>query len=429
MTKASVLRAEDGLPRGVHGAADSRFANVAKVFSGLFPGRRFGGGALSVFIDGRPVVDIWTGWSDRAGETPWCADTGAMVFSATKGVAATVIHRLTDRGLLEYDEPVATFWPEFGVKGKGKITVRDVLRHRAGLSHLKGVTKDELLDHELMESKLASASVDYLRGWPAYHALTYGWLLSGLARSVTGMGMRELIREEVARPLDTDGLHLGRPPANSPTKVAQILVPQSARANPVFNFVAPKVAGLPLSGAFGAMFFPGIKSFVQGDIPFLDGEIPAANGVVTARGLAKMYAAIANGGSIDGTQFLSEEMAQGLIGHPRLLPDMNIVVPMPFHLGYHESPIPGLLKGFGHIGLGGTLGWADPASGSAFAFVHNRLLTPMVLDMASFAGLARPIRSAISAARHAGALAVPRYGGRYRSPGERAAPKKRLATR
>ena len=123
--------------------------------------------------------------------------------------------------------------------------------------------------------------------------------------------MRELIREEVARPLDTDGLHLGRPPAGSPTKVAQILAPQSTRGNPVFNFVAPKVAGLPLSGALGAMFFPGIKSFVQGDIPFLDGEVPAANGVVTARGLAKMYAAIANGGKIDDTQFLVRRAGAG----------------------------------------------------------------------------------------------------------------------
>jgi CubicO group peptidase (beta-lactamase class C family) len=176
------------------------------------------------------------------------------------------------------------------------------------------------------------------------------------------------------------------------------------------------------------MFFPGIKSFVQGDIPFLDGEVPAANGVVTARGLAKMYAAIANGGTIDDTEFLSDDLAQGLIGNPKPWPDLNIGVPMPFHLGYHESPIPGLLKGFGHIGLGGTLGWADPASGSAFAFVHNRLLTPMVLDMASFAWLARPMRNAITAARHAGALAVPRYGARYREVGQKAA-KKRLAGR
>ena len=164
------------------------------------------------------------------------------------------------------------------------------------------------------------------------------------------------------------------------------------------------------------MYFPGIRSFVQGDIPFLDGEVPAANGVVTGRGLAKMYAAIANGGVIDGEQFLSPEMADGLIGKPKVRPDLNMVVPMPFHLGYHESPIPGLLKGFGHIGLGGTLGWADPATGSAFGFVHNRLLTAMVLDMGSFAGIARPMRSAISAARSAGAMTVPRYGATFREP-------------
>ncbi|MGV0795896.1 serine hydrolase domain-containing protein, partial [Mycolicibacterium elephantis] len=208
MTKASLLRAREGLPRGVLGAADPRFGTVMRVFARMFPGRRFGGGALAVFIDGRPVVDVWTGWSDRRGERLWTADTGAMVFSATKGVTATVIHRLADRGLLDYDEPVATYWPAFAANNKGDITVRDVLRHRAGLSHLPGgLTRDELLDHEVMEAKMAAAAPDYLRGRPAYHALTYGWLLSGLARSVTGHGMRELIREEVARPLNTDGLH------------------------------------------------------------------------------------------------------------------------------------------------------------------------------------------------------------------------------
>jgi CubicO group peptidase (beta-lactamase class C family) len=430
MTPASLLRANDGLPRGIQGAADPRFARVMRLFAQLFPGRRFGGGALSVYIDGRPVVDVWTGWSDRAGEEHWTADTGAMVFSATKGVAATVIHRLVDRGLLDYDVPVSEYWPEFGANGKSEITVRDLLRHRSGLSHLKGVTKTELMDHLLMEERLAAAPVDHLRGFPAYHALTLGWLLSGLARAVTGIGMRELIRTEVARPLDTDGLYLGRPPADAPTKVAQILAPQSTRPNPLFNFIAPKVAGLPFSGAFGSMYFPGIKSFVQGDIPFLDGEVPAANGVVTSRGLAKMYAALANSGSIDGTQFLSSELARGLAGRRRVMPDLNVVVPMPFHLGYHESPIPGLLRGFGHIGLGGTLGWADPETGSAFGFIHNRLLTPMVLDMASFAALARPMRSAIANARHSGALEVPRYGATYREPGGRTgSPKKRAAGR
>jgi CubicO group peptidase (beta-lactamase class C family) len=430
MAMTSLLRAEEGLPGGMLGAADPRFANVVRIFGGLFPGRRFGGGSLVVYIDGKPVVDVWTGWSDRAGQVPWTANTAAMVFSATKGVAATVVHRLVDRGLLEYDTPGSEYWPEFGANGKSDITVRDVLRHRSGLSHLKGVTKDDLLDHLLMEERLAAAPVDHLRGWPAYHALTFGWILSGLCRAVTGRGMRELIRDEVARPLNTDGLHLGRPPAGSPTRVAEILIPQNARPNPLFDFFAPKVAGLPFSGALGAMYFPGIRSFVQGDIPFLDGEVPAANGVVTGRGLAKMYAAIANGGVIDGEEFLSPELTDGLIGKPKVRPDLNLVVPMPFHLGYHESPIPGLLKGFGHVGLGGTIGWADPSTGSAFAFVHNRLLTAMVLDMGSFAGLARPLRNAITAARNNGAMTVPRYGATFRGSEQHSdTPRKRVAGR
>ena len=274
VAQVSLLEADSGLPRGVCGAADPRFATVVRLFAGLFPGRRFGGGTLCVYIEGKPVVDVWTGWSDRAGEAPWTADTAAMVFSATKGVASTVMHRLVDRGILAYDSPVADYWPEFGANGKADITVRDVLRHRSGLSHLKGVSKTELMDHRLMEERLAAAPVDHLRGAPAYHALTYGWLLSGLARSVTGKGMRELIRTELASPLNTDGLHLGRPPADSPTKVAEILAPQSARPNPLFNFVAPKVAGLPMSGAFGAMYFPGIKSLCRATFRFLMARCP-----------------------------------------------------------------------------------------------------------------------------------------------------------
>ena len=151
-----------------------------RVFSQMFPGPRYGGGALSVYLDGHPVVDVWTGWSDRRGTTHWTADTGAMVFSATKGMASTVIHRLVDRALIDYDAPVAEYWPEFGANGKSKITVRDVMRHRAGLSHLNGAGMAHLMDHREMEERLAAAPVNrVLYGKPAYHALTYGWLMSG----------------------------------------------------------------------------------------------------------------------------------------------------------------------------------------------------------------------------------------------------------
>lgn len=416
MTRANLHLIDSGLPHGVQGAADPYFSCAIGLFSKLFPGRRFGGGALAVYLDGRPVVDVWTGWADRRGEVRWSADTGAMVFSATKGVAATVIHRLVDRGLLSYDAPVAEYWPEFGANGKGAITVRDLIRHRAGLSHLNGVTKSELLDHLLMEARMAAAPVTHLLGQPAYHALTYGWLVSGLARSVTGLGMRELIRTEVARPLNTDGLHLGRPPADAPTQVAQILMPQSTRANHLFNFLAPKYAALWFSGGFGSMYFPGAKSFVQGNIPFLDSEIPSVNGVVTARALAKMYGAIANCGRIDGMRYLSAELVRGLTGRPSLRPDLNIMMPLAWHQGYHSVPIPGLLPGFGHAGLGGSIGWADPSSGMSMAFVHNRLLTPMLLDQAAFIGLLALLRRGADAARKRGPQPVPHFGAPYPEP-------------
>lgn len=403
------------LPHGIQGAADSNFACTVRAFDRLFPGRRFGGGALSVYLHGEPVVDVWTGYADRRGEEYWTADTGAMVWSVTKGMASTVIHRLADRGLIDYDVPVAEYWPAFGENRKGHITVREVMRHRAGLSQLNGVSKSELLDHLAMEARIAAASVNrVLYGKPAYHALTYGWLMSGLARAVTGKGMRDLIREELAEPLNTDGLHLGRPPADSPTRAAQILAPQGTFSNPVFNLVAPRIAALQYSGVFGSMYFPGMKAVVQGDIPFLDSEIPSANGVTTARGLAKMYAAIANGGRIDGTQFLSHERVAGMTGRPNFHPDRNIFVPLSFHLGYHSLPFPpGVMPGFGHAGLAGSVGWADPESGLAFGFVHNRLLTRMVLDQATFAGLHALIRHDAARARKRGYETMPALGAPY----------------
>ncbi|MFZ0716625.1 serine hydrolase domain-containing protein [Mycobacterium sp.] len=417
MTLEVVGNRRSVLPRGVHGAADPHFACAVRSFASMFPHRRFGGGALAVYLDGEPVVDVWTGWADRRGRVPWTADTGTMVFSATKGMASTVIHRLVDRGLIEYDAPVAQYWPAFGANGKAGITVRQLMRHQAGLSALRGSSLEDLLDHELMEKRLASQAPGYSFGRSAYHALTYGWLLSGLARAVTGKGMRQLIREELAEPLGTDGLHLGRPPVEAPTRAAQIIMPQSAFQNPVFNAVAPMIAALPLSAGFGSMYFPGVKAVAQGDIPLLDGEIPAANGVATARGLARMYGAIANGGRIEGTQFLSPEVAAGLTGRRNLRPDGNLVIPLAFHLGYHRLPFD-VIPGFGHVGLGGSLGWADPESGLAFGFVHSRLLTPfVVVDHAGFVATSALCRIGAAQARKDGFERVADFGSPFAEPG------------
>ena len=416
MTRGNVADRGSDLPHGVQGAADPNFACAVRGFAAHFPHPRFGGGALSIYLDGEPVVDVWTGWSDRRGRRRWSADTAPMVFSATKGVASTVIHRLADRGLIDYDAPVAEYWPEFRANGKAQITVRDVMRHRAGLSHLRGVRMLEVLDHRHMEDRIAAAPVGRHFGKSAYHALTYGWLLSGLARAVTGRGMRELMRLEVAAPLNTDGIHLGRPPAGAPTRVAKIIGPQLNIPNPVFNAVAPAIAGLELSAAFGTMYIPGVKALVQHDIPLLDTELPSANGVITARALARMYGAIANAGVIDGRRYLSSERVAMLTGRRNLRPDRNLIVPLAFHLGFHGLPIPGVLPGFGHVGLGGSFGWAIPEEGLAFSFVHNRLLTPLVAtDQAGFVGTSALIRLGAASARKRGFTPVAEFGAPYPS--------------
>ena len=383
----------------------------------MFPARRFGGGALAVYLDGQPVVDVWTGWSDRRGRLPWTADTAPMVFSATKGMASTVIHRLADRGLIDYEAPVAEYWPEFGANGKSEMTVREVMRHHAGLSGLRGATKEDLLDHVVMEERLAAARPGRLLGKPAYHALTYGWLMSGLARAVTGKGMRTLIREELAEPLGTDGMHLGRPPAEAPTRVAEIIMPQNLPGHAAVDYVVRR-AGHQLSGGFRSMYFPGVIAATQGDIPLLDGEIPAANGVVTARALARMYGAIANGGEIDGIRFLSRGIVAGLTGRTSRQRDRNIFVPLSFHLGYHSVPLAGVMPGFGHAGLGGSVGWSDPSTGMAFAYVHNRLLTPFLLaDHAGLGTLGNMIRLAAQRARNRGFTPVTEFGAPFSEPG------------
>lgn len=160
---------------------------------------------------------------------------------------------------------------------------------------------------------------------------------------------------------------------------------------------------------------------VRGDIPFLDTEAASLNGVATARGLARLYGALANGGRLDGVQLLSQRLVSGLTGKPSLELDRTVGIPLAFHLGYHSIPFGPVLPGFGHVGLGGSMGWADPASGLAIGFVHNRLLTPFVaIDHAGFVGTAALIRRGVAKAGRRGYTPVPRLG--RRSPSARPPP-------
>src|SRR5262245_58474678 len=136
------------------------------------------GGALVVRTRDRLLADLRIGWEDRAQTRPWRPDTQALGFSATKALASMVIHRLADRGLIVYDAAVASHWPEFAAAGKARITVRELLSHRAGLYDVQAVAQNarDLLDHIGMEHRLAAAAPQGPPGRPAYHAFTFGWL-------------------------------------------------------------------------------------------------------------------------------------------------------------------------------------------------------------------------------------------------------------
>jgi CubicO group peptidase (beta-lactamase class C family) len=365
------------LPSGVRGHADPKFASVTNAFARLFARGR-GGGALAVYVDGEPVVDIWAGTSDRAGKTLWDSNTAAMPYSASKGIASTVIHRLADRGLIDYDAPVAEYWQDFGANGKSKITVRQLMTHSAGLSELAHLAKnaDELLDHRLMEERLAAAKPGVLLGRPAYHSLTYGWLMAGLARSVTDKGMAELFRTEIAQPLGVEGIYLGTPPVGAPTVASGFNGSMGAMNSRAGKRIVPRTLRTP--GPLGAFmrtaFVPGFESLLDVDHPrILDTEMPAANAMVTASALGAIYSAIACDGQSPNGRFLSAERVRQLAHVQTRQLDRTLYIPFAWRLGYHSIPVPGAQRGFGHVGLVGSMGWADRNSRMAIGFVHNRL--------------------------------------------------------
>lgn len=397
------------------GTAGPEFRRLTSALTRVYGGRKGVGAALAVYRHGEPILDLWIG--ESAPGKPWTRDTGAMVFSATKGIASTVVHRLADRGLIDYDAPVCEYWPEFGCNGKTNITVRQILTHSAGLSGVGSlaVHGSEMLDHALMAERLAAATPDRLLGVPAYHAITFGWLLAGLTRAVTGASMKELFQQEVAAPLGIEGIHLGRPPAGSVTMAAECFgTGFSFAGTPRGSRLVTLLQGIP--GALGvgsrSLFIPGAEAILTGpNPPVLESEMPAGNGVCSANGLAAMYEPLACDGLAGGRRYLSGAAIQAIRRIERYRPDTGLFMylgPL-WHLGYHSMPTLGAPRAFGHIGLGGSFGWADPDSGLSVGFVHNRLsMETLAVDQPAFAWLLPLVMAGARSARRIERRTAPR---------------------
>jgi CubicO group peptidase (beta-lactamase class C family) len=358
----------------ISGFVHPDFGGVTQALRRVATHKRGGGAAVAVYHRGELMVDAWTGARDAKGR-PWESDTMAMSFSTTKGVIATTVHRLVDRGLIDYDEPVATYWPEFAAAGKENITVRQLLNHSAGLHRLRDVISDayEMLDWDLVCTRLAAEAPRYTPGTRhGYHGLTYGFLVGEVIQRATGTTVHEAVEAEVAKPLGLDGMVIGAPP-DQRERIAELIVkfgnPERAER---FAVRAARYAWMrPTIDAF---VVPGSdRLFASSDV--LNSAIPAINGCFTARSLARMYAALAGGGVLDGERFLSVETLRRATEIHTTRRDIVVGFPMRWRLGYHlAATTRGIIpRGFGHFGFGGSGAWADPDNDLAVAFVCNRV--------------------------------------------------------
>ncbi|MEU5275566.1 serine hydrolase domain-containing protein [Streptomyces asoensis] len=360
----------------IHGHCDPRFAAVRAAFEENFRDRGELGAAVSVTVDGVPVADLWGGWADAARTRAWERDTPVNVWSTSKGPTALCAHILADRGLLDLDAPVASYWPEFGAAGKDRVPVRYLLSHRAGLAGLREPhSLEQLYDWELTTARLAATEPWWEPGTRSgYHALTYGFLVGEVVRRVSGLLPGAFLEREVTGPLGID-FTIGLPEKEA-GRAAELVHPRAASSSEqaaVFSQLSPAaLAALtnPLAGAAEANS-PGWRA----------AEIPAANGHGTARAVASLYGIFAGRGTYGGHRVLSAEAAE------RVREGQGACRDLVLGAGFaHETEI-GLglwLSGpngsygpnpraFGHDGFGGSCGLADPEAGVSLGYVMNRM--------------------------------------------------------
>jgi len=332
------------------------------------------GASFAAFHKGRCVVDLWGGYRDRTRTKPWTRDTLINVWSSTKGIAATAVAIFVDRGLLDYADKVAKHWPAFAANGKQDVTVAQLMSHQAGLNGFAEPTAlEDQFDWRGCTEKLARQKP----AWPpgtasSYHAMTYGWLVGELVRRIAGRSVGDFVRDEIAKPLSAD-FFIGLPESEE-KRVAEMIGPKRQAEVP------------PLSDiALMALINPQQSPEMPNRREWRAAEIPAANGQSSAMGLARLYAALAGDGSLDGARILSPNtiarMTTPATNDGRQ--DMFLGFTDAWGMGFALNR-PGIYgpnaRAFGHSGWGGSFGCADPDAEVSIGYVCNQMGPELVGD-------------------------------------------------
>ena len=367
----------------VSGKVEAGFEAVEEAFRANFDVHGEVGAAFCLYVDGRPVVDLWGGVADVVTGRPWAEDTLALVFSTTKGVTAIAAHLLAQRGVLDLDAPAVDLWPELTGGGKERLTTRDLLAHRAGLPVIDGtITPEEALTWPTVVGRLAASTPQWEPGTAhGYHAVTYGWLVGEVIRRATGRSLGTVVADELSGPLGLD-LWVGLPEAEEPR--VSTLIGSDLNVSTIIG--EEVLASLPEEIRALVRAFTDPEGVTQRALtittPHLDwnsravhaAEIPAANGIASARALARLYAACV--GEVDGVRLLDPATVEGATRTQSEGPDQVLMVPTRFGSGFFLpsafSPLFGETS-FGHAGAGGSLAFADPEHRIGFGYVMNRM--------------------------------------------------------
>jgi len=377
----------------VQGYCDDRFASVAAKFGRNFAERGEVGASVSVTVGGETVVDLWGGHADPERSQPWEKDTIVNFQSSTKGVTALAAHLLASAGQLDFDEPVATYWPEFAAAGKEGLLVRHVLSHQAGLPALREPLKEgAFYDWDYMVDQLAAEAPFWEPGTRhGYHAYTFGFLVGELVRRVSGRDFADFVHAEIVRPLGLD-LLVGVPESEFGRLATLIPAPMPEPGQPVSKFFLQAMTdstSLPFqilanSGGYG---LPGTANTLEARAAV----VPAVGGYSNARALAAMYRAIVHDRVIGAYTLDGEDIVKMSAVQSADTEDHVLSSPARWTLGFHKgatSPkgtqVPAIVQlseeAFGHTGAGGSIGFADPGCDMSFAYVMNQQAADMGLS-------------------------------------------------
>ncbi len=367
------------------------FAGVRDAFARNFADDLEAGGSFAAYHRGELVADLWGGIADPRTQRPWERDTLALVFSTTKGVTAMCANRLAETGALDLAAPVIEYWPEFDVEGKRAITVAQLLTHEAGLAWVDApLTLEQALAWTPMVDALAAQAPHWEPGTAhGYHAVTYGYLVGEVLRRVTGRTIGTYLRDEIAGPLGLD-FWIGLPEDHEP-RVARLVGGRDGggedeeRTDAVgalekmFGPDASIVKALTAGGSFAA---PGLWNTRA----VRAAEVPAAGGIGDARSVARAYAACI--GDVDGFRTLGPAAQQAAAqqrtsGNDVVLLDLDLQFGLGFIVPSTLVTV-GKSRGFGHFGLGGSMGWADPEGELAVGYVMNQLAVGVTGDKRSY---------------------------------------------